>query len=341
MENYSLDKTSKFKVLIALMLTVSLSLGVYVYRAKTVEVQIDDQLMELKTYADTVENFLTKEEIVLEEGAYINHKLEMPIEDNMQIIIKNPKGYTISVGDNSFSVTSVHDKVADIISDLDIKIDHDDYTVPSMDSKVAKDATIEIYQYTEDTKVWELDIDFPVIEKKNKDLPKGTTKVIQKGVKGKRTKEVKMIYLNSKLVEETVLKDEVFLEPIEQIVEKGTKEVLAAPTRSGNLKAGIVMNATAYDLSYASTGKRPGDKYYGITASGTHVKPGTVAVDPKVIPLGTKLYIESMDSWPDYGYAVAEDKGSAIKGNKIDLFMESRSQCMQFGRRKVKVYILD
>ena len=65
-----------------------------------------------------------------------------------------------------------------------------------------------------------------------------------------------------------------------------------------------------------------------------------VAVDPKVIPLGTKLYIQSLDGTKDYGFAIAEDTGGAIKGNKIDLFFESSEQVYKFGRRKVKVYIL-
>ena len=68
--------------------------------------------------------------------------------------------------------------------------------------------------------------------------------------------------------------------------------------------------------------------------------PGVVAVDPRVIPLGTKLYIESMDGWPDYGYAVAGDTGGAIKGNKIDLFYHSSKTVRQFGRRNVRVKIL-
>ena len=101
------------------------------------------------------------------------------------------------------------------------------------------------------------------------------------------------------------------------------------------------MVATAYDLSYESCGKYPDDPEYGITASGTKAQPGTVAVDPDVIPLGTKLYIASTDGSPDYGFATALDTGSAIKGYRIDLFMENNQDAMDFGRRQVKVYILD
>jgi 3D (Asp-Asp-Asp) domain-containing protein len=57
--------------------------------------------------------------------------------------------------------------------------------------------------------------------------------------------------------------------------------------------------------------------------------------------LGTKLYIESLDGSSDYGFAIAEDTGGAIKGYKIDLFYNSNAEAMRFGRRDVKVYILD
>lgn len=73
----------------------------------------------------------------------------------------------------------------------------------------------------------------------------------------------------------------------------------------------------------------------GYTASGTYVCPGTVAVDPRVIPLGTRLYVSG------YGYAVARDTGGAIVGNKIDVWFPSLGQCYQWGYRSVTVTILD
>ncbi len=82
------------------------------------------------------------------------------------------------------------------------------------------------------------------------------------------------------------------------------------------------MKATAY----THTGNQ--------TATGTWPKVGTIAVDPRVIPLGTRVYVVG------YGYAVAEDTGGAIKGNIIDLFMETENQCINWGRRNVTVYIL-
>ena len=103
----------------------------------------------------------------------------------------------------------------------------------------------------------------------------------------------------------------------------------------------LIVEATAYTNSYEDTGKTPEDSGYGITATGTVAKVGTVAVDPKVIPLKSKLYIKSMDGSVSYGYATAEDTGSAIKGNKIDLFYNTKWEANQFGRRKVQVEIIN
>ena len=135
--------------------------------------------------------------------------------------------------------------------------------------------------------------------------------------------------------------DEGVKEAVPEIVERGTRNVKTSSRGSFRYSKVMTMTATAYDLSYESTGKRPGDRWYGITASGTKVRPGVVAVDPNVIPLGTKLYVESLDGTPDYGFCVAEDTGGAIKGNKIDLFFETAEEVRRFGRRKVRVYILD
>lgn len=89
-------------------------------------------------------------------------------------------------------------------------------------------------------------------------------------------------------------------------------------------------------MSMEASAYLPGDgNGAGITATGIPATYGVVAVDPSVIPLGTRLYI------PGYGEAVAADTGGAIYGNRIDLCMESYSEAMRFGRRSVTVYVLD
>lgn len=102
-------------------------------------------------------------------------------------------------------------------------------------------------------------------------------------------------------------------------------KVIASANRSGGTRVRI-FTATAYTDNAQSQGK-----WVGQTATGMKPQVGVVAVDPNVIPLGTKMYIEG------YGNAIAGDTGGAIKGNRIDLFMNTQKECINFGRRQVKV----
>ncbi|NPV87924.1 peptidoglycan-binding protein [Coprothermobacteraceae bacterium] len=113
----------------------------------------------------------------------------------------------------------------------------------------------------------------------------------------------------------------------EVLVREGTTKVVALGQGVYRGQAvEMLMIATAY------TAGEPGVNHW--TATGTRVRYGIVAVDPKVIPLGTRLYVEG------YGYAVAADTGGAIKGNRIDLYFNTREECIKWGRRLVKVYVL-
>lgn len=107
----------------------------------------------------------------------------------------------------------------------------------------------------------------------------------------------------------------------------------------------IPATATAYCLCQKCCGKLPSHPHYGYTASGIKIIPGTgmkvIAVDPKVIPLGTKVYVDGLNGAWDYGYAIAADTGSAIKNLKIDLYMDTHSEALSWGRRSVNIYVVE
>lgn len=106
----------------------------------------------------------------------------------------------------------------------------------------------------------------------------------------------------------------------------------------------VKVKATAYCLCKKCCGKSENDPYYGVTASGLRIIPNTgmkvIAVDPKKFSLGSEVYVESLDSSKDYGNAIAADTGGAIKGNHIDLYMDSHAQALEWGVRYVNLYIL-
>ena len=231
--------------------------------------------------------------------------------------------------------------VKELLSDLKIKVDDDDIVIPDLDTELKSEGKISIIKV--DVKVIEKEVEAPfkTIKKKNKELTHKQSRILVQGVNGKNKVKCKEYYAGDKLIKEEVIHVETIVKPIDQVFEEGTKDVFTNDRGDFIARKAIKMVATAYEAGFQSTGKRPGDKGYGITASGARAKRGTVAVDPRVIPLGTKLYVKSLTPGvPDYGFAIAQDTGGAIKGNKIDLFMDTVWECMQFGRRPVMVYIL-
>jgi len=120
--------------------------------------------------------------------------------------------------------------------------------------------------------------------------------------------------------------------------EKPAREVTAPEPK--DILETLSVVATGYTAGIESTGKRPGHPQYGITYSGVKVrrdkhKISTIAADPKVLPLGTVLFI------PGYGYGIVADTGSAIKGNKIDLYYKTTKQVYkEWGKKTLKVHIV-
>lgn len=340
MENSTANKASKFKILVILAIVASLSLGVYQYQGKEVTLNFEGEIIQVVSYSNTVEEFIKTEEVKMKEGAFINVPLDRKLENNIEIVIKNPKPYTLDVAGELLESFSVNTTVGEILKDFKVELGEKDYTKPELTSTVSPNTTIKLFRVKEVLETEDVVIPFESQVTKNKNVEFGVVKVIQEGKDGLRRSHIQKEYINGVLTSSVIVKDEIVSEPVTHIVEKGARDFIITSRGETGYRSAVTMQATAYDLSFASTGKRPGDRGWGITASGTKARPGVVAVDPRVIPLGTKLYIQSLDGTKDYGFAIAEDKGGAIKGNRIDLFYESNAAAMQFGRRNVKVYIL-
>lgn len=364
-------KAQKFRTLVVLAIATILSLGMFFFKGTEVVLNVDGTAVTMVSYAKTVEE-LIEEENIIKDDAHIDLDYDTEIESGLEIQVKNPKQYNISVNGLLTPITSVHTEVGKILEDVGVEIGEHDYTFPALDEEVPARGTIEYFHVNIVDDIKEDPIPYEETTRENKDLEKGKIRNAQEGKEGLKHTKLEYMYVNGALIETRVLGEEVVAEPVAHIDEIGTKEpepvVVAKPEPKpqpqpqakqetqpkeqarasqesqpsrANARRVITMNASAYDLSFASTGKRPGDPGYGITASGTKARPGVVSVDPSVIPLGTRLYIESLDGSPDYGNAIAEDTGGAIKGNKIDLFFSSNSAAINFGRRNVRVHILD
>ena len=188
---------------------------------------------------------------------------------------------------------------------------------------------------------------FKTIEVADPKLPLGVTKVLEEGVPGEKTVFAEVVYTNYKESQRNVLREMVVQAPVDQIVAVGTGEAVGN-TDLPAIGNGIIVTADGDVLTYKRVEQFKTTAYSHldpgcdmITATGTTVRIGSVAVDPKVIPYGTRMFIVSNDGKYVYGIATAEDCGGAIKGYEIDLYMPTREICFKYGVRRATVYFLD
>ncbi|GGE84554.1 G5 and 3D domain-containing protein [Priestia taiwanensis] len=291
--------------------------------AHPIELVVDGQKQSLWTTADTVNDLLVEQQIVVGEHDEVLPSREAKMEDNTQIIINKAFPMTLDVGGQKEQVWSTSTTVADFLNKKQVTLNELDRVEPALDEVVTENSIIKVIRVEKVTDVVEEPISYSVVKQSDANLDSGTEKVLTQGENGLKQKTVEIVKENGKEVSRTVMSEQVTKNPKNQVV--------AAGTRQGSVAREMVVEATAYAAS------QPGNQ--GLTAGGYNIQknPGMklIAVDPRVIPLGTKVWVEG------YGYAIAGDTGGAIKGNKIDVLLPSIKEVYQWGRKKVTIKILN
>ncbi len=307
-------------------------------------VTIDDGSGELRTAVTmkgTVSAILAEQNIKIKKGDIVTPALNSQVLRDQQISIQRAAQVVMTIDGASTTYYSVAHTVGEFLDEANIVVgEHDGFNASMTDTvKNGMNLTIDRvneYHYTVDEA-----IPFVVKETTTYSLPKGEYNVVQQGQAGVLQKQYIARYENGVKVSEELVSEAITQQPVDEVREAGLLDVV--PTSAGNIavRATYYMQATGYDIGYESCGKLPGDPLYGITATGIRATYGVVAVDPRVIPLGSKLFIQTADGSFTYGYALAADTGGAIKGNRIDLCFDSRQEALNFGRRDVIVYVLN
>lgn len=287
----------------------------------------------VKTCAEAVK----EADLVIGENDYIEMP-DAPSEGVARIYIHRQKAVNLNYGGEKNVLYAESEKtLSELLEKNKIDVSDTDITSIPLSSPITDGMSVDITKVSYSTEEKTESIPFSTVKRPSANMNAGTTKVVQKGVYGSK----KLIYsvetTNGAVTGRSLVNETVVTNPVNQIVEYGTKKADASgvvTTSAGTAlkyKKAIKMTATAY------TTERSSKK---TTATGKVARVGLVAVDPKVIPLGSKLYIVSSDgkSW-SYGTAVAADTG--VRGNKIDLFYNTYRECINFGRRSAMVYVLE
>ena len=328
----------------ALIVSFLVGAGTFISFEKEVEFKVNEEIYSVKTMENTVGEAIEHTPIDLIPEDYINVGLdqELSSKDVNKVVIKKAVPINILVDGKEIKGYSWKKTVREAIDLNNIKISQKDrLNNASFSDAIYPGMNIEIIRVEEKIVKEEEEIAYSVVTKDNNYLDKGIRRIIREGKDGQKEKKFKVVLENGIETAKELLDEYIISEPVDKIVELGT--VMTYNTaRGGPIRYTQVLDvaATSYTANFECTGKNPGHPQFGITRSGTRARRGVIAVDPRVIPLGTKVYVEIAGNIPDYGFAVAEDTGGAIKGNIIDLYFEDEETVYQWGKKRAKVYIL-
>lgn len=324
-------KNRKGLIAITMFASLVMTVSIAAYQTVTNTVTIVDE-REIETYqttAKTVKEVLEELDITLDPKDEVTPELSSDITKDARIIINRWKPTVFFTIDGQTTTFETDLKTVGDVIELKGLIDKEGVTIdPALDTPITDHIEIIVTTTQVTEKVVEESVPFNTKEKYTFDLKPGETKVIQSGKAGVKRKVIKVVTVGGKIVEATVKSETIVEKPVDEIVLVGQQPGTIVDPATGQIYE-FVKEYTMEATAYTNPSGKP-----GITASGSPTFVGMVAVDPKVIPLGTKLYVQ------DYGIAIAGDTGGVIKGNKIDIFLNTKQECRNFGRRNKKVYIL-
>lgn len=285
------------------------------------------------TAAQTVGDFLKERGIVPGPRDYVHPAQNTPLTDNAVVSYSPAMPVKIITAAGSKTIITTAGDVGGLLEEEGIHLGKNDIVRPSLADRLVPFATIRVARVVRWIKRSQTHVAQRTIHTISFSLPPGKSRVIAPGRAGLTETMVGYTQTDG-TISKRVLQTRVLRKPQTRVIAEGvgTYAAIAEFAKHGLEKTSYIassalsMVATAYTASCAGCS--------GYTATGYRAGHGIVAVDPRVIPLGTRLYI------PGYGFAIAGDTGGAIIGRRIDLGFDSIGDAMDFGRRTVKVYTL-
>ncbi len=275
--------------------------------------------------------------------------------------IKLVRAFPVSIdaNGNTYYIETTGGTVRDILAHAGVTVDSDDEINVSLDAAVTADMTIAVTSVDFSTEIKEVSIPYGTKVVYSNTLPKGQT-TVTKGKEGVKLVTYTYKHSNGKLVDSSVTEEVISVNPVDEIKTVGTKVEASkndSKPASGTYStcgkkyvsalkpdSDFAVDANGIPTNYKKKISGIASAYSGggITSTGKGVRTGYVAVDPKEIPYGTKMYIRCKDGSYIYGYAVAQDTGGFTKTTDrvVDLYFNTKSECIRFGLRNVDIYLL-
>ncbi len=264
--------------------------------------------------------------------------------DTASITIRRAQNLTVRYRGESLSVSSTGETVSALLSRLNLDITENDTLSCDPDSVTQDGMVITVDQVITREETYAVSVPMETVRCDAPDLPQGREEILAQGCDGELLRKAEVTYVNGKEVNRRILEEKVTIPTVRRLIAVGTGAAEAGAPLIGD---GIITLPTGEVLTFTDTAQVEATAYTHTDAgctmttfTGTTVHVGTVAVDPRFIPYGTRMFIVTNDGSYIYGVSEAEDCGGDIKGNRVDLYMPTFAECIEFGRRNCTIYFL-
>ena len=330
--------------LLSLILVLSLSAIVTQTAFATTYVITDgEKTVTYTTFETDPAQVLGEAGVPLEE--YDTYTTEA-VEGGAAITISRAGKVTVHYHGQTTVVSSQDETTGQLLQRLGLEIAGEDVVSHGLEEKTQDGMVLTVDRIVTSREVFSSSVPHETQYREDETLPAGTEMVLVPGQDGELLRTADVTYVNGAETRRSILEETTLRDVVTEVVAVGTGKEEAAQDKPviGDgyilLPTGEVLSYTRSDTVEATAYTHTDEGCDMVTATGTTVHWGTVAVDPSRIPYGTRMFIISNDGSYVYGIATAEDCGGDIKGDRMDLYMPTYEQCREFGRRRCTLYFL-
>ncbi|WP_427109134.1 ubiquitin-like domain-containing protein [Lysinibacillus xylanilyticus] len=337
LQDQNIDVAEHDKISPSLNTKIVNGLAISWEQAKEVTISVDGNQSKVWTTETQVKDILKEASIEVSEHDSLAQGLDTEIGADNKIDIQKAFQVLLVDGVNKRQVWSTSTTVANFLKQQGIQLNEFDRVENNLKDVITPQSKITVVRVEKVIDVVEESLDFAIEKKQDASLQQGKQKVVTAGQNGLVTKTYEVVKENGQVVAKNLQSKNVVKESKKQVVAVGTKTVVAS---AATVSRGSSEPASGKEFYVTATAYTPNcTGCSGISATGINLKSNSglkvIAVDPSVIKLGSKVWVEG------YGTAIAGDTGGAIKGNRIDILVQSESQASNWGVRKVRIKVLN
>jgi len=342
-----LERKGKLIRLIALLLPViclAAALAPTVFAQNTYVITDGEQTLVHTSYASDPAKVLSEAGLQLDEDDTYTTQVSDGVSE---ITIRRAYAVTVDNCGQMLELTSYGETLETLLIRSGVPAVGDYYSSVALDTATYDGMQVTIKHIVRNEETYTVEIPFETIYLEDDTLAEGAEKVITEGKTGQMLTRAQAGYVNGREANRMVLEETVLEQPVNAVIAVGTGENVGAQQTKPLIGDGVIVLPTGEVLTYTHFDTYKATAYTHldagcntITATGTTVHWGTVAVDPRMIPYGTRMFIITEDGSFVYGLATAEDCGGAIKNRRIDLYMPTLKEAFKFGVKNCTVYFL-